>query len=221
MFKTKYSEEYKTQRENAIEYEKTFAGNNREARKQMLEKEGKVYRNRWSRFFLFYWELIAIFFFFIGIIETVFVGTVHFITVSVGFTMIFLPFVIVCMLLNLVAGRELAVFQKDGFWCLRELERSQYLFENKEALVYIPYNCITGISYTGSLMPLYPASTASRQKGKYASVVVYANDSVDEIGRFTPNTYVLRCSARTKPAKVYAKHIAKHTNVSKIGKGIH
>ncbi|MGN0292251.1 MAG: hypothetical protein ACI4C5_09965 [Lachnospiraceae bacterium] len=218
MFNTLNSEKYKEQVKKEMEHERTFAENNRQVRRQMLEQTGRIYRSQGSRCILQLWAIIMGPFFVIGIGEVIVTKgvKVDWLAMALLFSMYWLPFGIICSVLNLFLGRELAVFQKEGFWCMHEIESGYYLRDNKETLVYVPYSGICEISYISTQVGINTSSSTSNRKGCYSAVILVVKSKLGETDRVTSHTYVLRTSPRTLPAKLYAKYIAKHTNGLKV-----
>lgn len=110
-----------------------------------------------------------------------------------------LPVTVLCLIIDVFAGKKLADFTEDGMLVSKETEVSGILNpQNKEVKVFIKYEDVVGVSYHPTESLRYNLC-----KSQQSSVWVTYKTGLGT------DTCVLRCSVTTRTARDFARRIVK------------
>lgn len=171
-------------------------------KEKLLQQSGKYYRNHWSGFFILCCQVILPMLIG-GLLQHFIVEKDDLLNSALPTYAFFLPLMVLSVILNLFIGRIIAVFGEKGFYALKEVELSQWnAFENKEKMIFIPYDKIQRIQYKPT------TKNRPNHKSDYSAVeVTYVY--TDASGQNFTDICVLRCGAFTRAARDFAKMIRK------------
>lgn len=182
-------------------FDKEKAEENKIQRKKMLQNEGKRYRCRFSKVLILICQ---------SLLPLLLGGMIfHFIwhddfllEKAVVCYIFFLPITVLVCIINLFAGRILAVFGEKGFFAMKISQMCADM-QNREEMIYIPYEQIERIFYID-----------------YFVEVTYLNQD-KESGRMRRDTCAFSCPGGKTVAKDFAKKISKRAGgiIPAEGKG--
>lgn len=174
-------------------------------KEKLLQQQGKKYRVHWNGYLILCCQcflplLLA------GVLQYFCMDKSDILDSAGPVYFFFLPPALVGGILNLFIGRSVAVFEEKGFYALREVELSKWNeFENKEKMIYIPYDKIQSICYKPTV------KRRPNHRSDYSAVEVTYTYTDAESGQVFIDICVLRCGSFTREARDFAKRIVRQS----------
>lgn len=172
-------------------------------KEKLSQQSGKHYRVHWSGYFILCCQ-VALPLLIGGLLQHFILEKNDILDSAAPVYAFFLPLTIIAIILNLFIGRVIAVFGEKGFYALKEAELSQWNeFENKEKMIFIPYDKIQRIQYKPT------TKNRPNHRSDYSAVEVTYTYMDEAGGQTFTDICVLRCGAFTRAARDFAKMIRK------------